>query len=80
MKDVRRWPRFRVQITLEIAAPCADAALDVAQEYVTRARNDNGTDRAPFVAASWKIPASQFPTEPAYVVDAYTDAAPREMR
>jgi hypothetical protein len=60
MKDSRKWPRFKVYLVLEIAAPCRQAAEDLAQEYRTRAENDNGEERSVFPGAK----------EPAYVVTA----------
>lgn len=72
MKDTKRWPRFTLTITMEVAAPCADAAEAVAEEYVTRMRNDNGESREPYVGDDWDAGARRHgPTEPAYVVAAY---------
>lgn len=71
MRDVRRWPRFKITITMEVAAPCQDAAEALAEEYVTRMRNDNGEGRCPYVGEDWGAYArTNGPKDPAYVVDA----------
>lgn len=69
MHDVRKWPRFIVTVTMEVAAPCVDAAEELAEEYATSARNDNGVNRAPFTSPTWSDRVKR-PTEPAYVVAA----------
>ena len=73
MRDSHKWPRFRIAIQMEVAAPCAEAAEQLADEYVTRANNDNGEDREVYTHPG--IPLKLLPTDPAYVVQAQrTDA------
>ncbi len=68
MRNARKWPRFVVSVEMEVCAPCAQAAEDLADEYATRARNDNGEDRVLY--SNPALPAQMQPTEPAYVVSA----------